>query len=82
LAGAPVHRSTLALLGSQTLEQKTRPAVSELEAALAREAALQRQLGEQAQRLMLAEEFEHRLLNGLQVICSLLSLQSRKAGTS
>ena len=40
-------------------------------------------MGELAQRqVMLAQEFEHRLINGLQMISSLLSLQSRKARTS
>jgi len=79
----PFTADTLALLGSPPLEQKTRPAVSELQAALAREAALRREMSELAQRqIMLAQEFEHRLVNGLQVISSLLSLQSRKARTS
>ena len=79
----PFTADTLALLSSWPLEQKTRPVVSELQAALAREAALRREMGELAQRqVMLAQEFEHRLINGLQMISSLLSLQSRKARTS
>ena len=79
----PFTAGTLALLNRRPFERKIPPAVSELEAALAREAALRREMGELAQRqVMLAQEFEHRLINGLQVISSLLSLQSRKARTS
>ena len=53
-----------------------------LRAAHAREATLLRENLELQQRqVMLAQEFEHRLVNGLQVIVSLLSLQSRAAST-
>jgi two-component sensor histidine kinase len=80
---SPFTADTLALLGNAPLKAKTHPAVAELEAALGREAALRREMGELAQRqVMLAQEFEHRLVNGLQVISSLLSLQSRKARAS
>ena len=55
---------------------------AELQAALAREQKLMNHQQELAQRqLMLAEEFEHRLVNGLQIVVSLLSLQSRTATT-
>jgi two-component sensor histidine kinase len=55
---------------------------AELAAALVREQELLRQKSELLQRQeMLAQEFEHRLVNGLQVIVSLLSLQSRAAPT-
>ncbi|TMJ03323.1 MAG: hypothetical protein E6G97_09270 [Alphaproteobacteria bacterium] len=75
----PFTADTLALLSSAPLDQKTHPAVAELQAALGREAALRREMGELAQRqVMLAQEFEHRLVNGLQVISSLLSLQSQE----
>jgi two-component sensor histidine kinase len=51
---------------------------AELTDALAREAALLREKGEVLQRqAMLTQEFEHRLANSLQLIVSLLSLQSR-----
>jgi two-component sensor histidine kinase len=54
----------------------------ELQAALAREQVLLQEKQEQSRRqAMMAEEFEHRLLNGLQLIVSLLSLQSRAAPT-
>jgi len=79
----PFTADTLALLSSPRFEQKGPPALTELQAALGREAALRREMGELAQRqVMLAQEFEHRLVNGLQVISSLLSLQSRNAKTS
>jgi two-component sensor histidine kinase len=55
--------------------------IAELRSAHAREAAW---LGEKSELLrrqdMLTEEFEHRLVNSLQIIVSLLSLQSRSAG--
>lgn len=55
---------------------------AELEAALAREDACLREKNELSERqVMLAQEFEHRLVNGLQLIVSLLSLQSRTATT-
>jgi two-component sensor histidine kinase len=55
---------------------------AELQAALAREATCLQEKNELSQRqTMLAEEFEHRLVNGLQLIVSLLSLQSRSAPT-
>ncbi len=55
---------------------------AELQGVLAREQVLLREKYEQSQRqAMLAQEFEHRLINGLQLIVSLLSLQSRTATT-
>ena len=80
---SPFTADTLALLSNAPVKAKTHPAVPELQAALDRETALRREIGELMQRqVMLAQEFEHRLVNGLQVISSLLSLQSRKAKTS
>ncbi len=54
--------------------------IAELNASRAREAAcfLKSPISLQRQDL-LAQEFEHRLVNGLQIIVSLLSLQSRTA---
>ena len=55
---------------------------AELRAAHAREETLLREKLELTQRqVMLAQEFEHRLINGLQVVVSLLSMQSRAAST-
>jgi two-component sensor histidine kinase len=52
---------------------------AELQDALAREAALRHEKDEMLQRqTMLTQEFEHRLANSLQMIISLLSLQSQK----
>ena len=53
---------------------------TQLQAALAREEALLREKSDLLKRQeMLAQEFEHRLVNSLQIIVSLLSLQSRIA---
>ena len=53
---------------------------AELLATRAREEALLREKSELLRRQdMLAQEFEHRLVNSLQIIASLLSLQSRTA---
>jgi two-component sensor histidine kinase len=54
--------------------------VAELQAVRAREAAWLHEKSDLLQRQdMLAQEFEHRLVNSLQIIVSLLSLQSRNA---
>jgi two-component system, sensor histidine kinase PdtaS len=65
-----------------THAQRERDALTaELKASLAREDALLREKSNLLQRQdMLAQEFEHRLVNSLQIIVSLLSLQSRAAG--
>ena len=56
---------------------------TELKDALAREAALVRENHDMLQRqVLLTQEFEHRLLNSLQLVVSLLSLQSRRAESS
>lgn len=55
---------------------------AELQASLAREDALRREKRDLLQRsVMLAQEFEHRVTNGLQLIASLLLLQSRTMTT-
>ena len=54
--------------------------IAELQAARAREDTLLREKSDLLQRQdMLTQEFEHRLINSLQIIVSLLSLQSRTA---
>ena len=55
---------------------------AQLSSALAREGALLREKSDLLQRQdMMAQEFEHRLFNSLQLIVSLLWLQSRAAST-
>jgi two-component system, sensor histidine kinase PdtaS len=70
----------------RTLERNSREQTqhdaltAELQAAHAREKAWLREKSDLLQRHdMLAQEFEHRLVNSLQIIVSLLSLQSRTA---
>ncbi len=63
-------------------EQRFDAIAAELKASLARETVLLRDKEELSKRQdMLAQEFEHRLVNGLQLVVSLLSLQSRAATT-
>jgi two-component sensor histidine kinase len=64
-------------------DQSYEDIVTALEAALGREEALVHEKAELlARQDLLAQEFEHRLVNSLQMIVSLLSLQSRAATTS
>ena len=77
------YRPTRRVVGRDMREQDQRDALTaELKAALAREQALLLDKGELLLRQdTLAQEFEHRLVNSLQTIVSLLSLQSRAATT-
>ena len=76
---APARRS----LGGGAREQQQIDALTaDLQAALAREQTLLIDKQELSQRqVLLAQEFEHRLVNGLQMVVSLLSMQSRIATT-
>ena len=76
---APARRS----LGGGTRErQQIEALTADLQAALAREQMLLIDKQELSQRqVLLAQEFEHRLVNGLQMVVSLLSMQSRVATT-
>lgn len=69
--------------GRDKREQKELDALTaDLQAALAREQTLLSDKRELSLRQgMLAQEFEHRLINGLQLVVSLLSMQSRIATT-
>ena len=69
-------------LGDQSTQKGLDALTKELRDALAREQVLLREKDELSRRqAMLTQEFEHRLINGLQLIVSLLSLQSRTATT-
>ena len=71
-----------ALPRDRSMQKEHAALTAELQAALAREQVLQQEKHELSQRqVMLTQEFEHRLINGLQLIVSLLSLQSRTATT-
>lgn len=66
-----------------TVDQRRYDALTaELQASLAREGALRKEKRDLSQRhLMLAQESEHRITNGLQLIAGLLSMQSRTTPT-
>jgi two-component system, sensor histidine kinase PdtaS len=80
------HDPMLEFPGSRTVEQESREQIQQdllrcaLEGIRAREDAWVREKADLLQRQeMLALEFDHRLINSLQIIVSLLSLQSRTA---
>ena len=84
---AAAHQS-LVFLSPPTMQRQMREArqldtvTADLRASLAREQALLLDKHNLSQRqAVLTQEFEHRLINGLQLISSLLSLQSRTALT-
>jgi two-component sensor histidine kinase len=78
------QRSSRRAVARKKARGSKRPAMApaELKAALAREEALRREKRALLQRQnLLTQEFEHRLVNSLQMIVSLLSLQGRAATT-
>lgn len=69
---------SLSAFAMHDLNDGVRSPVTDLRAALIREAALLKERDEWAQQhAMLSREADHRLLNNLQMVSSLLSLQSR-----
>jgi two-component sensor histidine kinase len=66
-----------------TIDQRRSDALAaEFKGGLGREDVLRKEKDDLSQRhVMLAQEFEHRITNGLQLIASLLSLQSRTMPT-
>jgi two-component sensor histidine kinase len=77
------HRSARrVVVREKHVRQQHATTTAQLKTALAREDALLREKGDLLQRQdMMALEFEHRLLNSLQLIVNLLWLQSRAATT-
>jgi two-component system, sensor histidine kinase PdtaS len=80
---ADSHRSARrALVREKHVRQQHAATATQLSNALAREDALLREKSDLLRRhAMMAQEFEHRLFNSLQLIVSLLWLQSRAAST-
>jgi two-component sensor histidine kinase len=74
-----VNSQWIARRAVESQKKQDASATAKLDSALAREAALLRDRDDLVQRQeMLTQEFEHRLVNGLQMVVSLLSLQSLK----
>jgi two-component sensor histidine kinase len=80
---APVFQLSRWRTVKRSLVQRPYDALAaELQASLTREGVLRKEKRDLSQRhVMLAQEFEHRITNGLQVIADLLSLQSRTTPT-
>ena len=83
ISGSP-HETVFQFPSRRALKQKQHNTLTaKLQAALAREQRLIREKRELSKRqVMLAQEFEHRLVNSMQLITSLLSSQSRRAKTA
>jgi two-component sensor histidine kinase len=80
--GRPLGRDRNGQTAQDALADELQAALGREQEALGREQVLLQEKNDIAQRhAMLAQEFEHRLINGLQLIVSLLSLQSRTATT-
>jgi two-component system, sensor histidine kinase PdtaS len=76
------HSARRALVREKHVRQQHSTTAAQLNNALAREEALLREKSDLLRRHeMMAQEFEHRLFNSLQLIVSLLWLQSRAAST-
>jgi two-component sensor histidine kinase len=76
------HPAPRTVAPEKHVRQQHAAITAQLNDALAREKALLREKSDLLQRQdVMAQEFEHRLLNSLQLIVSLLCLQSRAAGT-
>jgi len=77
----PIHLLS-STAGEPQISRSYEALAAELDASLAREAACLREKKELSERqVMLTREFEHRLVNGMQLVVSMLSLQSRTATT-
>ena len=76
------HTARRAFVNTNGERKQNAVLTAELNNALKRELVLLRERSDLLQRqATLAQEFEHRLINSLQLIASLLSLQSRSATT-
>ena len=76
------HTAPRAFVNTNGERKQNATLTAELNNALNRELVLLHERSDLLQRqATLAQEFEHRLINSLQLIASLLSLQSRSATT-
>jgi two-component sensor histidine kinase len=81
MIGSEINRLSASTVGAPAGESEESIRAA-LDAALAREEDLRQSHNELLQRQkLMAREFEHRLVNGLQLVVSLLSLQSRASNS-
>ena len=76
----PANSRWIARRASESSQTRIAAVTTDLKDALAREADLRRDKAHTLQqRALMSQEFEHRLVNSLQLIVNVLSLQSRRA---